>query len=117
MINISAKEYNQKAKKWEHKELFEEGSEVYLPKFKAKNAVNLLRAEMVETNPLIQDEADLLLAGLICSCWLRRHSETSERRGFCRARKSDKLSKSGFTGRETQLASCRRSSISNLALS
>jgi hypothetical protein len=66
LINISAKEYNEKKKKWEHKELFEEGSGVYLPKFKAKNAVNLLREEIVQTNPLIQDEAST-------ACWLDLH--------------------------------------------
>jgi hypothetical protein len=63
LINIAAKEYNAKQKKWEHKELFEKGSAVYLPKFMAKNAVNRLREEIAEVNPLIQNEAGT-------ACWL-----------------------------------------------
>jgi hypothetical protein len=42
LINISSVEYNEEKKEWKQKELFGARSEVYLPKFKSKNAVNLL---------------------------------------------------------------------------
>jgi hypothetical protein len=63
LINISAKDYCETKKEWVHKELFERGSGVFLPRFKSKNAVTGLRDAIVATNPLLQDEAGT-------ACWL-----------------------------------------------
>jgi hypothetical protein len=63
LINISAKEFNKTTKEWDHKELFGKGSKVFLPKLKAKNAVNGLRTLIAESNPLLQDDHGT-------TCWL-----------------------------------------------
>jgi hypothetical protein len=63
LINISAKEYSEAKKQWEHKELFEKGSGVFLLKCKSKNSVTGLRDDIVETNSLLQNEAGT-------ACWL-----------------------------------------------
>lgn len=55
MINILAKNYNEEARKWIPKELYE-GSGVYLPMLKSKNGVIDYRAAIIAENPLIQDE-------------------------------------------------------------
>jgi hypothetical protein len=71
LINISAKDYSDEKKQWVHKELFEKGSGVFLPKFQSKNQITGLRMEIAEVIPLIQDEAGT-------ACWLELRAVVEE---------------------------------------
>jgi hypothetical protein len=71
LINISAEDYSEEKREWVHKELFEKGSGVFLPKFKSKNQVTGLRREIAEVIPLIQDEAGI-------ACWLELRAVVEE---------------------------------------